>query len=100
MTPSDHRFECVPLPFYISMRMYLAVKNELKRRLGEAIAHADIVHAGYGGHPIALGEIAWPIARYQGKKRIWIFDGADPFPRLKLHADQQSNPIKRWVKRY
>src|SRR4030095_379153 len=30
----------------------------------------------------------------------WIFDGADPFPRLQLHADQERNPLKRWAKRY
>src|SRR5207248_3653150 len=31
------------------------------------------------------------------KRIIWVFDGADPFPRLALHANQQSNPLKRWM---
>jgi glycosyltransferase involved in cell wall biosynthesis len=70
----------------------------LFEKLSEAIREADIVHAGYGGHPVALGQVAWPIAEKYGKKRIWVIDGADPFPRLQLHASQEHNPIKRWMK--
>ena len=100
ITPAEHHFDYVPLPFYISMRTYVAVNGELTARLAEAIAGAEIVQAGYGGHPVALGQAAWPIAKHLGKKRVWIFDGADPFPRLQLHADQQANPLKRWLKHY
>lgn len=96
--PEEHGFRYEPLPFYISFKQYLKVKGALKRRLREVIAPVEIVHCGYGGHPVALGQIAWPIAGEMGKKRIWIFDGADPFPRLELHASQETNPLKRWAK--
>ena len=52
----------------------------------------------YGGHPFMLGQIAWPIAGKLGKKRIWLFDGADPFPRLELEASSEKNPLKRFAK--
>ena len=53
----------------------------------------------YGGYPFMLGQIAWPIATRLHKKRIWLFDGADPFPRLELDAAQTRNPLRRWAKR-
>jgi glycosyltransferase involved in cell wall biosynthesis len=53
----------------------------------------------YGGHPFMLGQVAWPIAVGEHKKRIWLFDGADPFPRLELDVSKESNPIKRFAKR-
>jgi hypothetical protein len=46
------------------------------------------------------GQVAWPIAGRLGRRRIWVFDGADPFPRLELHARQERNPLKRWAKQY
>jgi len=46
-----------------------------------------------------LGEVAWPLAARHNKKRIWLFDGADPFPRLELEASNETNPLKRFVKR-
>src|SRR5437762_4262414 len=95
--PREHGFDYEPLPFYISMKQFLSVKSKLKSRLAEVIATADIVQVGYGGHPVALGQVALPIARKVGKKNIWTFDGADPFPRLALHAKQQRNPLKRWA---
>ena len=97
--PREHGFYYEPLPFYISMKQFLSVKSKLKARLAEVIANADIVQVGYGGHPIALGQVASPIAQKLKKKVIWVFDGADPFPRLELHARQQKNPIKRWAQR-
>lgn len=98
--PREHGFEYLPLPFYITYRQFLSVKRALVESMTAATQTADVVHTGYGGHPVAQGEIAWPIARKLNRKRIWVFDGADPFPRLKLHAQQERNPLKRWAKRY
>jgi glycosyltransferase involved in cell wall biosynthesis len=98
--PEDQGFRYEPLPFFISLKQYLQQRAATKKRLEEVIARADIIHCGYGGHPVALGELAWPIARRMGKKTIWIFDGADPFPRMELHVSQQKNPIKRWALGY
>ncbi len=95
--PQEHGFEYQPLPFYISMKQFLLVKNKLISRLGEVIGNANIVQIGSGGHPIPMGEVAWPIARKQQKKVVFVFDGADPFPRMELHASQQKNPIKRYM---
>ena len=97
ITPAEHGFEYEPLPFYISMKQFLMAKSKVIERLAEIMRGADVVQMGYGGHPVALGEIALPLARQMGKKVIWVFDGADPFPRLELHARQQKNPIKRWL---
>jgi glycosyltransferase involved in cell wall biosynthesis len=99
ITPQDHGFEYAPLPFYISLKQFLKVKGKLIADLADAIKRADVVHCGYGGHPVALGEVAWPIAAKFQKKRIWIFDGADPFPRLELHAREARNPLKRFFKK-
>jgi glycosyltransferase involved in cell wall biosynthesis len=95
--PEDHGFCYEPLPFYISMKQFLQQRGAVAARLAEVIRDADVVQIGYGGHPVALGEIALPIARKLNKKVAWVFDGADPFPRLELHAKQQKNPIKRWL---
>src|SRR5262249_23553514 len=78
---------------------YLSVRNSLRAALRDAIAHADIVQMDYGGFPFMLGEIVWPIAGDLGKKRIWLFDGADPFPRLELDASTARHPIGRFIKR-
>jgi glycosyltransferase involved in cell wall biosynthesis len=95
--PGDQGFDYQPLPFYITMKQFLQQRSAVASRLAEVIDKADIVQLGYGGHPVALGEIALPIARKLNRKIIWTFDGADPFPRLQLHAKQQKNPIKRWL---
>jgi glycosyltransferase involved in cell wall biosynthesis len=96
--PVDHGFEYRPLPFYITFSEFLKTRAAVTSALAGVIKDADIVQLGYGGHPVALGEIAWPIAAKMNKKRIWVFDGADPFPRLELHAREEKNPIKRWAK--
>ena len=98
ITPDDHGFEYVPLPHYVSMRGFLKVRAALKKKLAGAIATADVVQMGYGGHPVPLGKVAWPIAGRLGKRRIWVFDGADPFPRLRLEAQGAKNPLKRLAK--
>lgn len=97
--PQDHGFDYVPLPFYLSLKQFIRARGELVARMTDAIGRADVVHCGYGGHPVALGKVAWPIAGGLGKKRIWIFDGADPFPRLELEARQAKGALKRFVKK-
>src|SRR5688500_16156500 len=97
ITPSEHGFRYEPLPFYISMKQFLLTKSKVIERLAQVMRDADVVQMGYGGHPVALGEIALPLAKRMRKKIIWVFDGADPFPRLELHAKQQRNPVKRWL---
>ncbi|MEO6437304.1 MAG: hypothetical protein ABIP55_16295, partial [Tepidisphaeraceae bacterium] len=68
----EYGFAYEPIPFYISLRQFMKVKGELIGRLAQVIKTADIIHCGYGGHPVALGEMAWPLAAKFGKKRIWI----------------------------
>ena len=93
--PSEHGFSYTPLPFYISFKQYLQTRRKMSAAMTDAIRGADIVQAGYGGHPVALGEIAWPIAAALGRKRIWVFDGGDPFPQWRFHAATIKNPLKR-----
>src|SRR5439155_8309011 len=71
------------------------VRRELRRRLRAAVQKATIVQMDDGGYPVMLGQEAWRIATRLGKRRIWVFDGADPFPRLALQAARQKSPIKR-----
>jgi glycosyltransferase involved in cell wall biosynthesis len=99
MKPAEHGFEYRPLPFYITFGQFLKTKARMIAALLEAIRGCDIVQAGYGGHPVALGELAWPIAAKLERKRIWVFDGADPFPRLQRNAAEAQNPLKRFAKK-
>lgn len=99
VVPPERGFDYVPLPRYLSMAQYLRVIRRLRASLRQAMADVAIVQVGYGGHPVALGQVAWPIAGELKKKRIWVFDGADPFPRLQLHADKTRNPLARALKR-
>jgi glycosyltransferase involved in cell wall biosynthesis len=98
--PEDHGFEYVPLVRYMSMKEYLLRRAELRKQLRNAVQHVDVVQMGYGGHPVGLGQVVFPIATEFGKKRIWNFDGADPFPRLERLADEMRNPLKRFVRRW
>jgi glycosyltransferase involved in cell wall biosynthesis len=91
-------FTYVPLPRYQSLKQFRRVQRDLRSKLHDAIASADIVQMDYGGHPFMLGQIAWPIAEALGKKKIWLFDGADPFPRLQLDASKEKHLLKRWAK--
>src|SRR5439155_21074821 len=95
ISPAELGFEYVPLPRYISMKQYLLVQRELRRRLRGAVQKATIVQMDDGGYPVMLGQEAWRIASRLGKRRIWVFDGADPFPRLALQAARQKSPSTR-----
>src|SRR4051794_32158473 len=50
--PADVGFRYEPLPFFISMKGYLQNRSATLKRLEEVIAGADIIHHGYGGHPV------------------------------------------------
>ena len=95
ITPAEQGFAYTPLPFYISFNQYLKTRRKMTAAMTDAIRSADIIQAGYGGHPVALGQIAWPIAAALGRKRIWVFDGGDPFPQWRFHAADIKNPLKR-----
>ena len=99
VVPDAEGFEFVPLPRYATARQFAAVRGELRRTLARAIRPADVVQMGYGGHPVPLGRVAWPIAGRLGKRRIWSFGDADPFPRLLLEAANAAGPITRLVRR-
>ena len=94
INPADHGFEYAPLPRYLSMKQFFKVRSELQSALTKAIASADIVQMDYGGHPVMLGQVAWPIAGKLGKKRIWIFDG-DPVPAPGAGCRQGNKSLKR-----
>ncbi|HTL28835.1 MAG TPA: glycosyltransferase family 4 protein [Tepidisphaeraceae bacterium] len=96
--PQDHGFDYVPLPAYNSLKTYRAVKRQLADDLARAISSATIVQCDYGGYPFSLGQFTWPIAGKAGKKRIWIFDGGDPFPQWRFAANQDKNIVKRQAK--
>jgi glycosyltransferase involved in cell wall biosynthesis len=96
--PKAAGFEHVALPCYQSFGQYLSVRHQLRTTLREAMRDASIVQCGYGGHPVPLGQVAWPLAGAAGKKRIWVFDGGDPFPQWEFHARTIRNPIKRMAR--
>ena len=99
VSPDEAGFEFVALPAYRTPAQFAKVRGDLKRRLTKAISQADVVQMGYGGHPVPLGRVAWPIAGRLGKKRVWSFGESDPFGRLNLEAANAAGPITRLVKR-
>lgn len=96
--PAEEGFDFFPLPNYYSLKTWLWKLPELKRQLHRACQWASIIQADYNGHPISLSQIVWPIAKKHSKKRIYVFDGADPFPRLERFAAQEPNSIKRMIR--
>lgn len=98
--PEDMGFRYVELPLWNSHRTYFGIRKQLKEALGKAIADADVVQLDYGGYGFSLGQAGWPIAASLGKKRIWLFDGADPFPRMEDDVARMKNPVKRAVLKY
>ena len=97
-SPAGSRLRLLPLPAYNSLKSYRAVKKQLHNELARAIARRTIVQCDYGGYPFSLGQFTWPIAGKAGKKRIWIFDGGDPFPQWRFAANQDKNIVKRQAK--
>lgn len=97
-SPDQVGFELLHLPVYKSMRAFLRVKSTLVDALRRHISLAQVVQLGYGGHPMMLGEVAWPIARKLGRRMVWNFDAVDPFPAMRAGAKKEPNPVKRLLK--
>lgn len=95
IVPDDEGFEYLPLPHYATLRQFWAASDRLSDALRRAIAPADVVQMDYGGHPVMLGEMAWPIAGRLGKRRVWVFDAVDPFPQFAAAARDTANPLRR-----
>jgi glycosyltransferase involved in cell wall biosynthesis len=95
---AEENFDFVPLPYYQNWKSFVQTLPELRHRLRQICQEVAIVQADYGGHPLPLGQVVWPIAGELGRKRIWVFDGADPFPRMNQSVQQESNLLKRVVK--
>lgn len=103
INPQQEGFDYYPLPQFTNFREYLKRRAALRTALKLVITQATIIQADYGGHPVSMGQEAWDLAK--GKKRIWNFDGADPFPRLELQVKQERNWFKKlgkylWVKQF
>ena len=97
--PRREGIEYVPLPAYGTWPEFVRVRPALRRALVEALRRCDVVQADYGGHPVSLGQVAWPLAGHLQKTRIWLFDGADPFPRLERAVAADRNPVTRALRR-
>lgn len=97
--PAEEGFDFVPLPTYSSLKTLIKTLPEIRHRLHRAAQSASIIQADYNGHPISLGQIVWSIAKKQNKKYIWVFDGADPIPRMERFAAQEPNPLIRMIKK-
>ncbi len=97
LEPAAEDLAYFPLTPYLSFRRFAASLPRLISELRGALRGAAIVQADYGGHPISLGQVVWPLAGRAGARRIWVFDGADPFPRLEMGVSQTRNSMKRWA---
>ncbi|MFT3788167.1 MAG: glycosyltransferase [Tepidisphaeraceae bacterium] len=95
--PEDVGFTYVELPLWKSHSTYMKVRKQLKATLTRTMQDIDIAQLDYGGYGFSLGQAGWPIAGALGKKRIWLFDGADPFPRMDDDIARMRNPIKRLI---
>ncbi|NWF58338.1 MAG: glycosyltransferase [Fischerella sp.] len=98
INPQEEGFDVFPLPNYYSLKTFITKLPKLRKQLNQACQWASIVQADYNGHPVSLAEIVWPIAKKHNKKRIYVFNGADPFPRLEQFVAQEPNPIIRMLK--
>lgn len=96
--PAKEGFDIFPLPRYNSMATLIKSLPQIRHQLHRACQWSSIVQADYGGHPVALGQLAWSIAEKCNNKRIWVFDGADPFPRLERNIAEEPNYLKRSLK--
>jgi glycosyltransferase involved in cell wall biosynthesis len=99
IVPDEHGFEYQPLPRFADLAGYRQTRVAFDEALRRAIAIADVVQMGHGGHPLPFGQLAWPIASGLGKRRVWVFDGPDPVARRLAEADRLGNPLKRFIKK-
>ncbi len=91
-------FTYAPLPGYRTMSQYLTHQLSLKKAIRKLLVDADVVQYGPGGHPISLGQIAWPIIRKSVAKKIFVFSD-DPIPAWQKYAASGRNPAKRLAKK-
>ena len=86
-----------PLPAYRTMPQFVAARGALERSIRQATADADVVQLGAGGHPMALGQFAWPLIDPAQQKRVFVFAG-DPVPNRRKAITSGRNPAKRLAK--
>jgi len=90
-------FHYVPLPSYRTVTQFVRTRSALLEQLRIAAKDASVVQLGTAGHPVALGQIAWPVVHELGKKRIFVI-ATDPFPALQKAVNSGRNPAKRIAK--
>ncbi|MBC7784646.1 MAG: glycosyltransferase [Burkholderiales bacterium] len=97
VTLKKQDFTYQPLPGYRTMTQFVTHRPALRRAIRALIKDADIVQLGAGGHPISLGQVAWPIVKRAGRKCIFVFSD-DPIPAWRRYAETGRNPAKRLAK--
>lgn len=93
INPQEEGFEYYPLPGYFTPKEFLKIYFRLRKILTQVITHADIIQADYGGYPIALGQVVWPLLK--NKPKIWVFDGGDPFSLQARNIQNQRSFLKK-----
>jgi len=96
--PEEEGFTYHPLPEFRSFKQLFSAWNRLQQGFNAAIKNMDIVQLSYGGHPLPLGQLAWK--HCDPDKVIWIFDGADPFPRYQEIIRLEPNPVKKLIRQF
>jgi glycosyltransferase involved in cell wall biosynthesis len=99
VVPEELGFKYVELPMWKTYKQYFQLKSRMRQILLPVIREHDIVQMDYGGYAMSVGQAVWPLATALKKKRIWLFDGADPFPRMENDVQRQSNSLKRFALR-
>ncbi|MGC4031245.1 MAG: hypothetical protein QM754_05795 [Tepidisphaeraceae bacterium] len=94
---ADFRITDAPLPAYHTMRQFLSAKSKLTDAIQAATTNAGVVQMGAGGHPMALGQFAWPLVDPKKSKRIFVFAG-DPLPGRERGVRSGHNPAKQLAK--
>ncbi|HEX8323975.1 MAG TPA: glycosyltransferase [Tepidisphaeraceae bacterium] len=94
---ADHGITDAPLPAYRTMPQFVAARSALEKAIVGAAKQADVAQMGAGGHPTALGQVAWPLVDPKRSKRIFVFAG-DPLPGRRRAIVSGRNPAKRLAK--
>lgn len=96
--PADYGITYIPLPAYTTMPQLIAAQGQLKAALVEATTDSAVVQMGAGGHPMSLGQFAWPLIDAARSKRIFVF-ADDPVPAREKAITSGRNPAKVLAKR-
>lgn len=94
---ANQRYTFAPVDGYRTMAQYMTRRNAVRRWIDSLAREADIVQLGVGGHPVALGQVAWPVVSKTPAKRLLVFS-SDPIPGKVRHAASGRNPAKRLAK--